>query len=88
MAKKASIIGASGYTGGELLRWALLHPEMEVAQITSERFAGKPAHKLNPNLRGFTNLQFEPVSKLSTEVDAIFICTPHKMAAPYLKQSM
>lgn len=86
MAKKVSIIGASGYTGGELLRWALLHPEMEVTQITSERFAGQAAYKLNPNLRGFTQLQYTPVKTLSTDIDAVFICTPHKTAAPYVKQ--
>jgi LysW-gamma-L-alpha-aminoadipyl-6-phosphate/LysW-L-glutamyl-5-phosphate reductase len=86
MTKKVSIIGASGYTGGELLRWALMHPEMEVAQITSERFAGQAAYKLNPNLRGFTQLQFSHVKELKTDVDAIFICTPHKTAAPYVKQ--
>lgn len=88
MAKKISIIGASGYTGGELLRWALMHPEMEIAQITSERFAGLSAFKLNPNLRGFTSLAFTPVKTLGTDVDAVFICTPHKTAAPYVKQFM
>ncbi len=88
MVKKVSIIGASGYTGGELLRWALMHPEMQVSQITSERFAGQAAYKLNPNLRGFTQLQFTPVKQLSMDVDAVFICTPHKTAAPYVKQFM
>lgn len=88
MAKKVSIIGASGYTGGELLRWALMHPEMQVSQATSERFAGQAVFKLNPNLRGFTSLAFSPVKQLSTDVDAIFICTPHKTAAPYVKQFM
>src|SRR3989344_7120721 len=86
MAKKISIIGASGYTGGELLRWALMPPEMEVSQITSERFAGQAAYKLNPNLRGFTSLAFSPVKELNTNVDAIFICTSHKTAAPNVKQ--
>jgi N-acetyl-gamma-glutamyl-phosphate/LysW-gamma-L-alpha-aminoadipyl-6-phosphate reductase len=84
--KKISIIGASGYTGGELLRWALLHPEMEVAQVTSERFAGQAVTKLNPNLRGFTQLAFSPVKELNTDVDTIFLCTPHKAAAPYVKR--
>lgn len=84
--KKVAIIGASGYTGGELLRWALLHPEMEVMQITSERFAGQAAYKLNPNLRGFTQLAFVPVKELKDDLDAVFICTPHKAAAPYVKR--
>jgi N-acetyl-gamma-glutamyl-phosphate/LysW-gamma-L-alpha-aminoadipyl-6-phosphate reductase len=88
MTKKISIIGASGYTGGELLRWALIHPEMQVQQITSERFAGQAAYKLNPNLRGFSTLAYSPVKELKTDVDAIFICTPHKTAAPYVKQFM
>ena len=88
MTKKIAIIGASGYTGGELLRWALMHPEMEVSQITSERFAGQSAYKLNPNLRGFTALQFTSVKSFNTDIDAVFICTPHKAAAPYVKQFM
>ena len=88
MTKKISIIGASGYTGGELLRWALMHPEIEVSQITSERFAGQSAYKLNPNLRGFTQLAFTSVKELKTDIDAIFICTPHKTAAPYVKRFM
>ena len=88
MTKKIAIIGASGYTGGELLRWALVHPEIEVTQITSERFAGQAATKLNPNLRGFTSLQFTSVKTLNTDIDTVFICTPHKAAAPYVKQFM
>jgi N-acetyl-gamma-glutamyl-phosphate/LysW-gamma-L-alpha-aminoadipyl-6-phosphate reductase len=59
---------------------------MEVSQITSERFAGQAATKLNPNLRGFTQLSFVPVRELKTDIDAVFICTPHKAAAPYVKQ--
>ena len=88
MSKKVAIIGASGYTGGELLRWALVHPEIEVAQITSERFAGQAATKLNPNLRGFTSLQFTSVKTFNADIDTVFICTPHKAAAPYVKQFM
>jgi LysW-gamma-L-alpha-aminoadipyl-6-phosphate/LysW-L-glutamyl-5-phosphate reductase len=86
MARKVSIVGASGYTGGELLRWALIHPEMEVAQLTSERFAGIPVTKLNPNLRGFTQKTFESVKTLNTDVDALFLCLPHKVSAQFVKQ--
>jgi len=86
MAKKISIIGASGYTGGELLRLSLVHPEIEVSQITSERFKGISAFRLNPNLRGFTKLEFTSVKELSNDVDTIFICTPHKTAAPYVQR--
>ena len=42
---KASIIGASGYTGGDLLRLLLMHPEVEVNKVTSERNAGNHVTK-------------------------------------------
>ena len=47
---RVSIVGGSGYTGGELLRLLLFHPECTVEQITSERFAGKLVYNVNPNL--------------------------------------
>ena len=46
-----SIIGASGYTGGELLRLLLGHPRLEVRQVTSERLDGQFVHFTHPNLR-------------------------------------
>ena len=39
---KVSIVGGSGYTGGDLLRILLFHPRVEIQQVTSERHAGKP----------------------------------------------
>ena len=54
----ASILGASGYTGGELLRLLLQHPQVEVASVTSQQFAGKFVHAAHPNLRGATPLKF------------------------------
>ncbi len=86
MSFKISIVGASGYTGGELMRWALLHPQMEIAQVTSERFAGTPVTKLNPNLRGFTTAEFVSSKSLNTDVDTLFLCLPHKVSAPFVKQ--
>ncbi len=86
MTFKVSIVGASGYTGGELLRWALVHPQMEIAQVTSERLAGTAVTKLNPNLRGFTQHEFVPVKSLKTDVDALFLCLPHKVSAPFVQQ--
>ena len=71
-----SIIGASGYTGGELLRLLLFHPEVEIKQATSERFFGKPIHKVHPNLRKLSNLKFCGVSDLES-CDLLFLCLPH-----------
>ena len=73
---RVSIAGASGYAGGELLRLLLGHPEVEVAEITSERLAGKFAHGVHPNLRGATRLQFRGLDELSN-CDVLFVCLPH-----------
>lgn len=71
-----SIIGASGYTGGELLRLLLFHPEVEIKQATSERFFGKPLHKVHPNLRKLSNIKFSSLSDLEP-CDLLFLCLPH-----------
>jgi len=53
---RAAIIGASGYTGGELLRLLLVHPRVRVTYVTSREWAGKPVTLVHPNLKGFTTL--------------------------------
>lgn len=76
---RASIVGASGYAGGELLRLLLFHPEVEVAQITSETYAGQFAYFVHPNLRGCTRLQFSALSELEP-CDLLFLALPHSVA--------
>ena len=73
---KVSIVGASGYGGGELLRLLLQHPQAEVQQCTSERFVGKPVTRLHPNLRKRTNLKFCSIQDLEG-ADLIFTALPH-----------
>jgi N-acetyl-gamma-glutamyl-phosphate/LysW-gamma-L-alpha-aminoadipyl-6-phosphate reductase len=76
MTVQVSIVGASGYAGGELLRLLLGHPEVAVAQVTSQRLAGRFAHGAHPNLRGFTRLKFCPVEELEP-CDLLFLALPH-----------
>lgn len=81
-----SILGASGYTGGELLRLLLQHPEAEVVGATSQQFAGESLHKAHPNLRGRTQLKFLARNELPA-ADVVFTCVPHgagMAAAPRL----
>jgi len=73
---KVSIVGASGYGGGELLRLLLNHPHVEVHQATSERNAGKPVTRVHPNLRKSTSLNFCMVKELE-KVDLLFVSLPH-----------
>lgn len=80
MTIRASIIGASGYTGGELLRLLQFHPQVTIAQATSRSNAGKPIHTVHPNLRGVTTLAFTGTAELEP-VDVLFLCLPHSKAA-------
>ncbi len=73
---KVSVVGASGYGGGELLRLLLQHPQVEIHQCTSERFAGKPVTRLHPNLRKQTTLKFCSLADLE-KVDLLFTALPH-----------
>ncbi len=73
---RVSIVGASGYAGGELLRLLLGHPEVTVAQVTSESNTGKPVHAVHPNLRGVTDLKFTSARALA-ETDVLCLALPH-----------
>ena len=74
-----SIVGGSGYAGGELLRLLLGHPQVEVAQVTSERFADRFVYRIHPNLRGRTRLKFTPSRGLE-RCDLLFLALPHGVA--------
>lgn len=73
---KVSIIGASGYVGGELLRLLLQHPYVDPVQVTSRKYLGKYVYTVHPNLRNLTNLKFSSPENLK-EVDVMFLCLPH-----------
>jgi N-acetyl-gamma-glutamyl-phosphate/LysW-gamma-L-alpha-aminoadipyl-6-phosphate reductase len=82
---RVSIIGGSGYVGGELARLLLFHPDIELAQVTSERLAGKPFTSTHPNLRGQTALQFVPANMVAP-CDLLFLALPHGEAARKIDQ--
>lgn len=73
---KVSIAGGSGYTGGELLRLLLFHPDVDIFQVTSESNYGKLISKIHPNFRGLTNLKFTGLADLE-KCDLLFLCLPH-----------
>jgi N-acetyl-gamma-glutamyl-phosphate/LysW-gamma-L-alpha-aminoadipyl-6-phosphate reductase len=73
---KATIIGGSGYTGGELLRILLFHPEVEIQQITSRSRLGEFVYQTHPNLRNLTRLKFSDPDKIEP-TDVLFLALPH-----------
>jgi N-acetyl-gamma-glutamyl-phosphate/LysW-gamma-L-alpha-aminoadipyl-6-phosphate reductase len=61
------------------------HPEVEVAQVTSQRFAGRFVHSTHPNLRGATRLKFSAVEELEP-CDLLFLALPHGRASEQFEQ--
>ncbi|MCB9844828.1 MAG: N-acetyl-gamma-glutamyl-phosphate reductase [Phycisphaeraceae bacterium] len=80
MTTRASIVGASGYTGGEVLRLLLDHPRVEIAQALSHSRPGEFVCASHPNLRSRTRLQYADPSQLEP-CDVLFLCLPHGHAA-------
>ncbi|MBZ0172121.1 MAG: N-acetyl-gamma-glutamyl-phosphate reductase [Phycisphaerales bacterium] len=80
MTKTVSIVGGSGYTGGELLRLLLDHPGVSVQAVTSRANAGEPIHRRHPNLRGRSDLVFISPDEVGPS-DVLFLCMPHGKAA-------
>lgn len=81
---KAGVIGAAGYTGGELMRLLLWHPLVELVLAQSESQAGKKVYEVHTDLFPDTSLCFE--KELATDLDILFLCKGHGEAKSYLKQ--
>ncbi len=74
----ASVVGASGFAGGECLRLLDGHPEFEPVQATSREYANRSVGSVHPNLRHL-DLRFSEPSALES-VDVLFAATPHGVA--------
>ncbi|MDH5179337.1 MAG: N-acetyl-gamma-glutamyl-phosphate reductase [Gammaproteobacteria bacterium] len=78
---KAGIVGGTGYTGVELLRLLVRHPDVELTAITSRSEAGSPVADMFPNLRGHLELAFsEPDAATLHGCDVVFFATPNGTA--------
>ncbi len=73
---KVSVVGGSGYVGGELLRLLARHPAAELSQVTSDSMAGRPLSRAHPTLRKVSSLTFVPHAALGP-ADVTFVATPH-----------
>jgi N-acetyl-gamma-glutamyl-phosphate reductase len=76
---KVGIIGASGYTGQELVRILFSHPKVEITVATSERFAGSAIDEIFPSLKGLIDIRLSKLSikRVVQESDVIFTALPH-----------
>lgn len=81
---KAAIAGGAGYTGGEMLRLLLNHPQVEIAAVQSDSNAGKPVTDVHSDLFGDTDIVF--VAEVPAEVDVLFLCMGHGKSRAFLEK--
>ena len=78
---QVGIVGATGYTGVELLRLLAHHPEVEVRAVTSRQEAGKAVADYFPSLRGAYDLVFQAPNEADlSQCDVVFFATPNGVA--------
>ena len=82
---KIGILGAAGYTGGELIRLLLNHPEAEIVFANSESNAGNLVSDVHEGLTGDTDLRFTDQMPFE-QVDAVFFCFGHGKSEQFLKE--
>ena len=82
---KVGILGAAGYTGGELIRLLVHHPEAEIVFANSESNAGNLVADVHEGLLGDTDLRFTDAMPFN-EVDVVFFCFGHGKSEAFLKE--
>ncbi|MDT0606720.1 N-acetyl-gamma-glutamyl-phosphate reductase [Croceitalea rosinachiae] len=82
---KVGIIGGSGYTGGELIRLLLNHPNVEIDFVFSTTRAGKALTSVHADLLGQTEIEF--TGKVNLNVDLAFLCLGHGNSSKFLKEN-
>lgn len=82
---KVGVIGGAGYTGGELVRILLNHPDVEISYVHSNSHAGKKISSVHKDLLLETEMEF--AGKVSTNIDVLFLCVAHGNSAIFLREN-
>ncbi|HKK47296.1 MAG TPA: N-acetyl-gamma-glutamyl-phosphate reductase [Balneolaceae bacterium] len=83
---KIGIVGATGYTGSELVRLLLDHPDVSIEVITSESKAGQTFSEINPFFSGRFDMELEPLENLKDyDLDLVFLALPHGVSMDFVK---
>ncbi len=85
--KRIGIIGATGYTGSELVRILVNHPDVEISVITSESREGESFSDVHPFFKGICDYKLESLEKIDKyELDAVFLALPHGVSMDVAKR--
>jgi len=82
---KAGIIGGAGYTGGEMLRILVNHPNVDIAFVNSKSNTGNYIYEVHTDLFGDTELKFS--GHISHDIDVLFLCVGHGDAKKFLAEN-
>jgi N-acetyl-gamma-glutamyl-phosphate reductase len=82
---RAGIIGGAGYTGGEMIRLLIRHPNVGIRFIHSKSNAGKPVYSVHEDLFGETALVFD--AQWQSDIDVLFLCLGHGEAKKFLDEA-
>ncbi|HCS20052.1 MAG TPA: N-acetyl-gamma-glutamyl-phosphate reductase [Bacteroidetes bacterium] len=85
--KRIGIIGATGYTGSELVRILTNHPDIEITLITSESRAGELFSDVHPFLQGIADQTLVSINQIEEhELDLVFLALPHGVSMDFVKR--
>ncbi len=82
---KVGIVGGAGYTGGELIRILLNHPQAEIIFVRSKSNAGNSLHSVHQDLLGETEMKF--AAEMNNDIDVLFLCVGHGEAKTFLEKN-
>jgi N-acetyl-gamma-glutamyl-phosphate reductase len=86
---KVGIVGATGYTGSELIRILLKHPEVEITSLTAKIDEPQNIEEIFPDLKGRISLEcrnLERIEEVAAKVDLVFLALPHKVSMTFVPQ--
>lgn len=84
---KIGIVGATGYTGSELVRLLTYHPDVTIEIVTSESHKGKKISDIHPHLYGLSDISLQSVKDIDkTDLDLVFLALPHGVSMNFVKE--
>lgn len=87
---KASILGATGYTGQELVKMLYQHQNVEIVGLGTQNYANKPYSQVYPQFYGIVDIVCREIDdpRLIEEADVIFLALPHGLSVPYVEAAV
>src|SRR5690554_5151697 len=84
---RVGIVGATGYTGTELVRLLTQHPDVTIDIITSESSTGKKISDIHPHLSGIADIELQSVKDIPNQKpDLLFLALPHTISMDFVKE--